>query len=67
MSNLEDIPEPSFTPQGRKFEYQIVEEIKKGIIASMKLSKESKLIQIRLWDSYLIQYENLYQRYRKEK
>jgi hypothetical protein len=67
MTNLDDInPELVFTPERRRIEYQLTKENIKAI-EKLDIPKEEKKTVTDMWKSYLIDYENLYRKYRREK
>lgn len=62
----ENIPDPDFSPEGRRLEYILVREAKKAIIESKEFSEREKSLAIRFWDTYLLDYEHLYNRKMEE-
>ncbi len=62
----ENIPDPDFSPKGRRLEYALVKEAKKAIIESNEFSYQEKLKIIKFWDNYLLDYEHLYNQKREE-
>jgi hypothetical protein len=67
MVNLDDIsPELVFTPERRRIEYQLAEDNIKAI-SKLDVPEEEKETVKEMWKSYLINYEHLYKKYRREK
>ena len=64
--SYESIPNPDFSPEGRKLEYILVREAKKAIRESKEFSEREKSLAIRFWDTYLLDYEHLYNRKMEE-
>jgi hypothetical protein len=62
MLNAE-LPEPNFTPEGRRLESALVKKVKKAIRTSKKIPEEEKPLKIKEWDDYYLKYLHEYNRH----
>lgn len=54
-----------FSPERRKLEHLLVQEVKKAI-SELDVPEEEKRVQYILWEEYLLSYEHEYRRHQRE-
>lgn len=61
------IPNPDFSPKGRRLEHALVKEAIRAIRESNAFTENEKSKIIGFWNNYLLEYEHLYNRKMEEK